>query len=142
LIPLVVFCDNEIEVAFTEAAKLGVEMYCTAQDFAQVDKAFRRLVNHLYQINKVIGSRRPSATKPPVSFIWGLCAVRELDPSGYDEDKKKFASESPIPSFFFIRKHYCDIFNTTQEIAMSAFAPLRKIVRICPEDGYKQVRYV
>jgi len=45
--------------------KFGIEMYCTSQDFAQVDKAFRRLVNHLHHIRKICGSRRPSPTKPP-----------------------------------------------------------------------------
>jgi len=32
----------------TQGAKSGIELYGAAQDFAQVDKAFRRLVNHLF----------------------------------------------------------------------------------------------
>jgi len=53
----------------TQGAKTGVHLYGSAQDFAQVDKAFRRLVNHLFHIRKIIGSRRPSPTMPPVTKI-------------------------------------------------------------------------
>jgi len=115
----------------SQGAKTGIEMYGSAQDFAQVDKAFRRLVNHLFHITKVMGSRRPSPTKPPVTRIWGLCLVRELDPQGYDEDKKKFANGSAIPSFFTIRRQDCEIFDTTQKIIRSLPTPLRHEERFC-----------
>jgi len=59
----------------TQGAKRGIEIYGACQDFAQVDKAFRRLVNHLIHIKKLFGSRRPSATTPPVRFIWGFCLL-------------------------------------------------------------------
>jgi len=123
----------------TQGAKSGVEIYGTAQDFAQVDKAFRRLVNRLYHIRKVLGSGRPSATRPPIKRIWGLCLQRELDPTGYDEDK--FKVKSIIPGFFFIKRRFCSIFDTNQKIVRSSPPPLKKVVRICEEDGYRQVRY-
>jgi len=115
----------------SQGAKTGVEMYGSAQDFAQVDKAFRRLVNHLFHITKIMGSRRPSPTKPPVKTIWGLCLVRELDPQGYDEDKKKFAAGGVIPSFMTIRRQDCEIFDTTQKIIRSQPEPMRHIERFC-----------
>lgn len=114
----------------TQGSKCGVEIYGSAQDFAQVDKSFRRLVNELYDIRKFIGSRRPSATKPPVKRIWGLCLARALDPQGYDEDKKGFnGSFVPIP--FFIRKSDCDIFNTKQKIGRSDYPAMRHEARYC-----------
>jgi len=115
----------------TQAAKVGIEMYCSAQDFAQVDKSFRRLTNELYEITKIAGSPRPSATKPPVKRIWGLCLVRELDPRSYKEDDKKFASNSIIPAFFTIRRKYCEIFDTTQKIDRGRYPALRHEVRMC-----------
>jgi len=115
----------------SQAAKTGVEMYGSAQDFAQVDKAFRRLVNHLLLIRKIVGSRRPSATKPPVTRIWGLCMMHELDPNGYDEDKKKFVSSGLVPNFFFISRRYCEIFDTGQKIERSQPAPFQHIERHC-----------
>jgi len=129
----------------TQGAKSGIEIYGSAQDFAQVDKAFRRLVNNLYHITKLFGSRRPSATKPPVRRVWGLCAMRELDPVGYDEDKKKFASQGlSIPAFFFIEKDFCDVFDTSQKILRSKPPLLKHIDRDCELDrcDYHKVVHV
>jgi len=113
----------------SQAAKSGVEMYGTAQDFAQVDKAFRRLVNELYEITKVIGSPRPSATRPPVTRIWGVCAVRPVNPRSYAEDAKQYLGF--FPSFFTIQRKYCDIFDTTQKIQRSEYPALRHEARRC-----------
>jgi len=120
----------------TQGAKTGIEFYGGAQDFAQVDKAFRRLVQpgDLCHITKLAGSRRPCSTKPPVKFIWGLCAMRKLDPAGYDEDKKEF-SGGIIPSFFFLRRSVCEIFDTSQKIARSQPPKLRHIDRYCERDA-------
>lgn len=116
----------------TQGAKTGVEIYGSAQDFAQVDKSFRRLVNHLHHIKKICGSRRPSPTKPPVKRIWGVCMVSELDPATYDEQKSKFGNKGIGDfSFFFIDRTYCEIFNTNQKIVRSQPAKLRHIAREC-----------
>lgn len=119
----------------TQGSKMGIDIYGTAQDFAQIDKAFRRLTNHLFYIRKAFGSPRPSATKPPVKRIWGLCWVKELDPMGYDEDKSKFTSISIIPSFFWIDRKYCEIFDTGQKIKRSKPYPYRHIVRECEDPN-------
>jgi len=116
-----------------QGAKSGIEIYGSAQDFAQVDKAFRRLVNHVYEISKLCGSRRPSATRPPVKKIWGVCLSYELDPRAYDEDDKRYLS--PIPDWFFISKKYTGIFDTTQRIAESKPQLLKHIERHCGKAG-------
>jgi len=115
----------------TQGSKCGIDIYGSAQDFAQVDKAFRRLVNELQEIRKLIGSRRPTPTKPPVKRIWGICAVFDIDPRAYKEDDKKYDSTSIVPSFFFIRPRYCAIFDTTQEIRRGRFPALRHEERKC-----------
>lgn len=119
----------------TQGAKTGIEFYGGAQDFAQVDKAFRRLVQpgDLIHITKLMGSRRPSATKPPVKHIWGICAARKLDPQGYDEDKKSFEG-GLMPSFFFLRREICEIFDTQQKIVRSDPPRLKHISRKCELD--------
>jgi len=116
----------------TQGAKQGIEIYGSAQDFAQVDKAFRRLVNHLYYIRKIIGSRRPSATKPPVTKIWGICLMNELNPQQYNEEKSKFENMSILDfSMFYIEKQYCEVFDTTQKIERSIPPLLKHIEREC-----------
>jgi len=116
----------------TQGAKVGIEIYATAQDFAQVDKAFRRLVNNLYHIRKIIGSRRPTPTKPPVKKIWGVCLMNELNPQEYDEDKSKFANTGLADfSIFFIEKEFCEIFDTTQKIERSKPPLMKHVERMC-----------
>lgn len=122
----------------SQGAKQGIEIYGAAQDFAQVDKSFRRLVNELYEVRKLFGSRRPAATKPPVKKIWGVCVINKLDPDGYNEDKKEF-SRNGFPSFFFIRKEDCEIFNTNQKLEVSKTTPLRHTTKVCPDCGFSKI---
>lgn len=128
----------------SQGAKSGIEMYGSAQDFAQVDLAFRRLTTHLYHIVKVIGSPRPSATKPPVTKVWGVCMIRELNPREYKEDKKSFDKTQMIPSFFLIEKAHCEIFDTTQKIMRSAPPRLKHVHRTCENDscGYVKIQHI
>jgi len=128
----------------TQGAKTGIEIYGSAQDFAQIDLAFRRLVNHLYHITKLIGSGRPSPTKPPITRIWGVCSMRELNPREYKEDKKSFDKTSLFPSFFLIERRYCEIFDTTQKILRSKPTPLKHIERDCENEncGFHKLSHI
>lgn len=129
----------------TQGAKSGIEIYGGAQDFAQVDKSFRRLVNELYHIVKLVGSPRPAATKPPVERIWGVCAVFELNPREYQEDKKEQVEGAiglSLPSFMFIQRRYCEIFDTGQKITKSPPLPLRHIKRNCPDCGVIKLTHI
>jgi len=114
--------------------KFGIEIYGTSQDFAQVDKAFRRLTSDLLYLTKLMGSRDISATKAPPRFIWGVALVRELDPTVYDELKSKFSARG-IPRFMFITKQGVSIFDTRAEVKLSGALPLRHIERICEYVG-------
>lgn len=119
----------------SEGAKQGIHWYGGAQDFAQVDKSFRRLVQpgDLIQVTKIVGSRRPSATMPPVKHIWGIMILRELDPQGYNEDKKKFES-SGFPSVRFIHRETCEIFNTNARIKFESQITLRHMDAFCQKS--------
>lgn len=124
-----------------QTSKVGVDIYGTAQDFAQVDKAFRRLVSELWHVVKIVGSRRPSPTKPPVKRIWGVCSKERLNPDAYEEDNKKSLSFMRIPSLFFLRKKYALTFDTTQIQKQSPPLPLEHVERLCPTCGKVEVRH-
>jgi len=123
--------------------KFGIELYGTAQDFAQVDKAFRRLTSDLLYITKLAGSRDISATRPNPRWIWGISALRHLDPTVYDEQKSKFGS-SGLPSFMFITRAGTEIFDTRAEVKLSSALPLKHINKECelPECGFKKIVHV
>lgn len=125
-----------------QADKIGVEMYGTAQDFAQIDNSFRRLTTDLFLVKKVIGSGRPSATRPPIKVVWGLIAMFRIEPQNYKEDDKKYLSY--IPSFSFLSKEYTDIFDTRQKIARPLSSPMKHIERDCsdPNCGYHKVVHI
>jgi len=115
--------------------KFGIEIYGTAQDFAQTDKSFRRLVSDLVHITKLIGSRDKSATMPDPKWIWGICICRTLDPQRYDEAKSKFENADLIPKFMLITREDTEFYDTTAEVPLGKYPALRHIERTC-ENQY------
>lgn len=124
-----------------QAQKLGVYIYGGAQDWAQIDVSFRRLVNKLYHVTKVVGSRRPSKSLPGSRIPWAFGLVWRLDPQS-DADSGKLKALSIIPSIAVMTSHDTSRFDTNARVLQSAPPPLRKIVRVCPEDGYTRTRYL
>jgi len=111
--------------------KFGIDIYGTAQDFAQTDKAFRRLTSHLFLLKKLIGSGDISPTRPAPRYIWGIVIVRELDPTVYDEQKSKFGGGGIFPSFMYITRGATEIFDTRAEVRMSQALPLKHLDKEC-----------
>jgi len=136
--------SSDVKKWLTQGAKVGIEIYGSSQDFGQVDKAFRRLTNHLFHITKVIGSPRPANTKPPVKNIWGLCLVTEMEAKSYKEDQPQIKGNVQIPDFFFIEKKYCNIFDTTQKIKKENTLYLRHIKVYCsdPNCTYHTIKHI
>lgn len=127
---------------FQQHRRYGVDIYGASQDFAQVDKSIRRVTSSLYLFTKVIGSRDISSTRPDPRVIWGISLVREADPQTYDEIISKMPGVSQLVSALIIRKKWTRVFDTREEIMPSAYPPLQKIVRFCPEDGFRRIKYV
>lgn len=134
----------DVRLWVAQASKLGTDIYGSAQDFSQVDVSFRRLVrgstNGLFKIEKLMGSDRPHATKPPVDAIWGFCMLRELDPSKLDVETSEFKAMG-MPSFFWIRREICDIFDTNARIAKSAPVPFKHVERRCSDPNCGLEKY-
>lgn len=94
----------------------GVDIYFASQDFMMIDKSFRRMVTGLYWLKKLMGSARPSATKPKIKRIWGIIIGYEVDPKTYKEDEKLEKKKLDIfPNFWFINKQVVDNYNTRQK---------------------------
>lgn len=124
--------------------KFGIEIYCTSQDFAQVDKAFRRLTSDLLYLTKLVGTRDLSPTRPPPRWVFVMSLVRSLDPTTYDEQKSKFGSRDIWPRLMFIAKHDVEIFDTRAEVKLSNALPLKHIERVCEDSAcsYHKVQHV
>lgn len=111
--------------------KFGVEIYGTAQDFAQVDKAFRRCTSRLKYIVKLIGTRDISPTRPAPKWVFVLSLIKDLDPTTYDEKESKFTKTGLVPSFMVLTKDDTTVFDTRAEIRLSQGLPLKHIERKC-----------
>lgn len=120
----------------TQGAKNGVHIYAASQDFSQVHKQFRLLVNEVYVIKKIIGSRRPMKTAPPVNVIWGICAMWSVKPSTFKGDSASMESDEIFPSLFFIMKEDCERFDTSYKVPLTKL-PL-KVVRQQDIVGYDE----
>lgn len=118
----------------TQGAKTGIHVYGSAQDFSQVDKSFRLLVNKCVHVTKLIGSRRPMKTAPPVKHIWGICVLRQVDPATFKGDSVSMET-SGIPSVMFIQERYTSIFDTNAKIVPSESPRLKHEIRYCEHYG-------
>jgi len=137
--------SSDVKKWLTQGAKCGIEFYGTSQDFAQVDKSFRRLTNQLFDIKKLIGSPRPSNTKPPIKRIWGVCLMLEVSAKNYKEDSKEIkASLMQLPRIFYIKKKYCDIYDTTQKIKKDNKLFMRHMDVFCsdPNCTYHTIKHI
>lgn len=136
--------SNEQLHFITQGAKSGIHLWGASQDFSQVHKQFRLLVNEVYIIKKIIGSRRPMKTAPPVTSIWGICTKQKVSPTSFKGDSTSMDEVEGGLSLFFIRKEDVERFDTSYKIPQSKL-PVRKIrkqVEVCDEDGFKRVRYI
>jgi len=92
-----------------------------------------------------MGSDRPTATRPPVKKIWGICMMREMEAKGYKEDEAKIKGQIvQFPEFFTIQRKYCEIFDTTQKIKKENTMYLRHIHVKCsdPNCTFHAIKHV
>jgi len=111
-----------------QAQKLGVTIYAGAQDWGQIDVSFRRLVGRLYELKKVIGSRRPSKTLPAGKFPWCIILCWRVAPAA-SNDSAELKTLSWLPTLYWGGRKKFNRFNTNARITTSEAAPLQRIVR-------------
>lgn len=136
--------SNEQLHFLTQGAKSGICLWGASQDFSQVHKQFRRLVNEVYLITKIIGSRRPMKTAPPVKTVWGICSKRRVNPQSFKGDDATMEKLENGYSLFLITKPDIARFDTSYKIPLSGLPvkKLRKQKEVCDEDGYTRYRYI
>lgn len=125
--------------------KDGIEIYANTQHYEAVDVQFRRLVNRLYVVQKIIGSARPAATRPKPKNVWGVILRRQHDPKTYvfeSDTGEKVRSAIGLPSFFFITGELVSVYDTTFKIMGDNETVLRHIEKRCAECGTSKVVHI
>jgi len=133
----------DVRAWISMGAKTGVHIYGAAQDFSQIDKSFRLLVNEVYHCVKLLGSPRPMKTRPQIKFIWGLYILLPLDPKSFTGDSLSMMPiDWPIPRF--IRKEYCEYYDTNMKVQGSLPAPYKHLERHCsdPECTFHKTLHI
>lgn len=130
----------EVKRFLQQHRKKGIEIYGCTQNFATVDISMRRLVDNLYVSRKLFGSSNPSPTKPPIKRIWGFILLRQCDPMTFEDEKPRYSGFD----WLWISRKLCEIYDTTQEIVMGSYPPLKHIERRCIKDGcdFKRVAHI
>lgn len=138
--------SDELKRFLSQYRKRGVDIYANTQDFSMIDARARLMVTRVATLLKVIGSRDPSPTKPPVKYIWGLVFVRDVKNFKVaDPEKKQYGL---IPGMFLIDRIDVEIYDTRQDISAGALPPkkLRKQVEFFEgdeeTDPFKREKYV
>jgi hypothetical protein len=111
--------------------KRGIDIYGTTQAFAMVDVSMRRLVDTVHVCYKLVGSRNPSPTKPPISYIWGLIWISQLDPMTFEDEKPKHTGWD----WLFITQKLVNVYDTKQEILRGTYPPYQHIERTCVDEN-------
>ncbi len=119
--------------------KLGIEIYGNSQDFAQIDISFRRMVSDLFYFTKLISSRDPSPTRPPVKWVWGISVKYRMSPVDYKEDQKE--NRTSFAGLLWIDRDKVEVYNTREKITPGRYPPLRHTERYCtdPKCEFKRV---
>jgi len=127
-----------------QAQKLGVDIWGGAQDWGQIDVSFRRLVKRLYELKKVLGTRRPSKTFPAGKRPWALIMAWKVAPAA-SNDSTELRTLSIIPELHFAGKRSFSRFDTNARVPDTAPPPLKKIVRHWFDEkgqiGYTRTQY-
>jgi len=136
--------SDEIKRFLSQYRKRGVDIYANTQNFSMIDMRARLMVTRVASLIKILGSRDPSPTKPPVKHIWGLVMVRDVEDILSDDPHNK--RYTLVPSFFFIDKEDVAIYDTTQDIPQSPPLPIRKVFTPIhfhggDKDGSTEYRY-
>jgi len=127
-----------------QADKLGVHIYAGAQDWAQIDVSYRRLVKRLYEVKKVLGTRRPSLSRPGAKHPWAIILTYKVQPLS-TSDSTELKTLSIFPSVHFKGKKAVGRFNTNARIEESEPPPLKRVVRHWFDEngqiGYTKTKY-
>jgi len=124
--------------------KLGISIYGTAQDFGQIDISIRRLTANLRVAEKweTFSTRDLSANMPAPRYPFGIISLWMVARKFYTKDQTEYKFTTMFPELLFFGKKTVSVFNTREEILPGTYPPLRKVVRVCPEDGYRQIKYI
>jgi len=140
---------------FAQAGHNDVHCIANIQDPVSCDINFRRYVDVAFKFKKLMGSRRPSPSKPLVKHIWGLymtwrISAEELYKNGdmtdgeikimkqemaVSDKAKELYKNQWVPSFHWIGRKTTEIYNTLQNVPEYMPDKLQQIRLTCDDPN-------
>ena len=130
----------EVRRMLAQHRKRGLEIYANTQDYKMIDINFRRMIRYVYVVKKLCGNRDPSNTMPPIKYIWGIYTRREIDVSSLENEKESAALS--FPKFKLIRREYCEIYDTREDIKPGKPPKFKHIARECADCSFRKVSHL
>lgn len=117
-----------------------IKIWGTTQSFGDVIVDFRRLVDELYLVRKLVGSRDKEYGEDRVKVIWGVVFLRAVDKASFTGTENVDMKTVGFPSFFFITKALTSVYDTSAELPLPAHAPFSHVEVSCidPNCSYKK----
>jgi len=123
----------ELKRFLSQYRKRGIDIYANTQDFSMIDRRARLMISSVCTLNKIIGSRDISNTKPDPKYIFGFVIIRQvINFIEEDPEKKKYEL---IPHFMWIDRDLIEIYDTRQDIQLGNPPPLKHEMRVCEQHG-------
>lgn len=112
----------------------GCDIYGNCQDFKDIANVVRKLTSEVKEVTKLVGSRRPSESKPKVKMVWGIFMTRSLtiDVAEKPNEKREYVG---WPRFDILKKKYCNVYNTLQDIVEGELPPLKHLAQYCGDQN-------
>jgi hypothetical protein len=117
----------------------GVDIFAVAQDFDTIDISFRRLVNSLFYVAKLMGTPSPSATRPTINRPWSLSIVRSVLRISFSKPKEEYQFTGF--EFFYFNRKLMYVFDTREELKSDYVIPLKHIAKHCSVCGLNHVKH-
>jgi len=119
-----------------------VDIYGATQDFLTVDKSFRRLVKTLRHVERIFSYGEPKLEGKKKKYPFLMSRIAQVDPSMWEVEKEYYKYIPLTSSIEIFTKKDFSIFDTHADHPEVPLPPLRKEVRVCPEDGFSRTKYI
>jgi len=102
---------------FSHLRKRGNRLFANAQNFEDIDISFKRQVDRVFAIYKLMGSKDISASLPAPRRIWGLIFITEYSPLEMrKEEPQRMTKRFGIRRLLRITKKRISFYDTNLEI--------------------------
>jgi hypothetical protein len=112
-----------------------IKIWGTTQSFGDVVLDFRRLVDRLFLVRKLFGSRDKEYADDVIKNIYGLIFYREVDKATFTATENVDMKTTGLPSWLFITKELTSVYDTSAELDLPDYPPKRHIEFSCEDPN-------